>query len=84
MNWQLAIQSNPDVMMGKPCFKGTRIPVELILEKMGKGESFSSLLEAYPALTEELIRAALLFAAESVKHHLIFSNASWSAYSLGR
>jgi len=46
-------------MMGKPCFIGNRIPVELILEKMGNGESFSSLPEAYPSLTEESISAAL-------------------------
>ena len=63
-------------MMGKPCFVGTRIPVELVLEKMGKGESIPSLLEAYPSLTEESIRTAFLFAAESIKHDLIFSNAS--------
>ena len=76
MIWQNFIASDPAVMMGKLCFKGTRITVELILEKMGNGESIPSLLESYPSLNEEAIRAAFLFAAESVKHELIFSNAS--------
>lgn len=76
MNWQNFIGSDPSVMLGKPCFKGTRIPVELILEKMGKGETVKSLLESYPSLNEDSIRATFLFAAESVKNELIFSNAS--------
>lgn len=58
------IASDPAVLMGKPCIKGTRIPVELILRKLGAGSSFADLLEAYPKLTEGDLRAALAFAAD--------------------
>jgi uncharacterized protein (DUF433 family) len=51
------------VMMGKPCIKGTRITVELLLRKLGAGRSFADLLESYPQLTEDDVRAALAFAA---------------------
>jgi uncharacterized protein (DUF433 family) len=53
------IAADPAVMMGKPCIKGTRITVELILRKLGAGRSFADLLEAYPQLMEEDLRAAL-------------------------
>jgi uncharacterized protein (DUF433 family) len=47
------ISIDPAIMMGKPCIKGTRITVELILRKLGAGRSFADLLEAYPKLTED-------------------------------
>jgi uncharacterized protein (DUF433 family) len=50
-------------MMGKPCIKGTRIPVYLLLEKMAAGETFEQLLTAYPQLTCEDLRACLEYAA---------------------
>ena len=53
------IQSDPDVMMGKPVVAGTRIPVELVREKLAAGETVDQLLEAHPRLTKEGIRAAL-------------------------
>ena len=55
------IESNPSIMMGKPVIAGTRIPVELILEKIAAGETIEQLLEAYPRLTKEGIQAALHF-----------------------
>ena len=55
------IESNPSIMMGKPVIAGTRIPVELILEKLAAGETIKQLLEAYPRLTKEGIQAALQF-----------------------
>lgn len=59
------IQSDPSVMMGKPVIKGTRITVELILEKLAAGETIQQLLDEHPRLTEEAIRAALAFASGS-------------------
>lgn len=56
------IVSNPDVMLGKPVFAGTRIPVELVLAKLAGGSSEASLLEAYPALRHEHVLAALKYA----------------------
>lgn len=57
------IEINPKVMMGKPVVKGTRIPVDLILRKLGEGASEDDLLDAYSRLTLEDIRAALHYAA---------------------
>ena len=53
------IQINPKVMIGKPVIKGTRIPVELILKMLSQGIATEEILEEYPHLTKEDIRAAL-------------------------
>jgi uncharacterized protein (DUF433 family) len=60
------IVSDPKILMGKPCVAGTRISVELILEKLGAGESIEQLLEAHPRLTREAILTALRFAAQRI------------------
>lgn len=60
------IEVNPKVMLGKPVIKGTRIPVELILRKLSEGATEEELLDAYPRLTREDIRAALAYAAEAL------------------
>jgi uncharacterized protein (DUF433 family) len=65
------ISSDPAVMMGKPRIKGTRITVELILRKLGAGRSFADVIEAYPHLTEEDLRAALAFAADYMQHETV-------------
>lgn len=67
------ITAKPDVMMGKPCIKGTRITVELILRKLGAGRSFGELLEDYPHLTEDDLRAALAFAADYLQHETVLA-----------
>ncbi len=67
------ISADPAVMMGKPCIKGTRITVELILRKLGAGRSFTDLLEAYPPLTEADLRAALAFAADYMQHETVLA-----------
>jgi len=53
-------------MLGKPCIKGTRITVELILRWLSEGRSFAELLEAYPHISEDDIKAALAYAADEV------------------
>ena len=65
------IEINPDVMLGKPAIRGTRIPVELILRKLGEGATEDELLDAYPRLTQADIRAALSYAAETNAHETI-------------
>ena len=60
------IECRPDVMLGKPVFKGTRIPVELVLRKLGEGSLEVEILEAYPRLTPSHLRAAVLYAADVV------------------
>jgi uncharacterized protein (DUF433 family) len=62
------IVSDPDIMMGKPTIKGTRITVELILEKLGEGMTVAEFLEAYPHLTLEDVLAALRFAADYLRN----------------
>ena len=66
------IEANPKIMMGKPVIKGTRITVEIILEKLSYGMTFSDILRAYPSLNEAKIKAALSFAAESLKADMIY------------
>ncbi|MDD5205496.1 MAG: DUF433 domain-containing protein [Desulfobacterales bacterium] len=66
------IVSDPTVMMGKPVIAGTRITVELILEKMAAGETEEQILEAHPRLTRDGIRAALAFAAEALRADVIY------------
>ena len=58
------IQSDPSIMMGKPVINGTRITVELILEKLAAGETIEQILGAHPRLTREGVLAALDFAAK--------------------
>lgn len=58
------IESNPAVLLGKPVIKGTRISVELVLERLSAGDSEDSILESYPHLTKKQIRAALAYAKE--------------------
>jgi uncharacterized protein (DUF433 family) len=66
------IETDPAVMMGKPVVSGTRITVELILEKLAAGETVEQLLQAHPRLTPEGIRAALAFAARSLKADVVY------------
>ncbi len=66
------IQSDPAIMMGKPVIAGTRITVELILEKLATGESIEQIIEAHPRLTEEKIRAALAFASDALRADVVY------------
>lgn len=59
MTFAVRIEVNPDVMLGKPVIRGTRMPVELLLRKLGEGASEADLLDAYPRLTREDIQAAV-------------------------
>ena len=67
-----SIEINSKIMMGKPVVKGTRITVELILEKLSCGETIEDILVAYPRITREDIQAALAFAAHNLKADSIF------------
>jgi uncharacterized protein (DUF433 family) len=60
------IELDPRVCNGRPVIKGTRIPVSVILEQMAEGESLASVLDGYPELKKEDIRAALLYARASL------------------
>jgi len=60
------IEINPEIMLGKPVIKGTRIPVELIIRKLGEGSTIEELLEGYPNLTRKAIMSALIYAADTI------------------
>lgn len=65
------ISINPDICHGKPCIKGTRIPVYIILEMLEHGLSFDQILDEYPHLCEEDIKACLKFAKMLVENEEI-------------
>ena len=71
MNIHERVESRPEIMLGKPVIKGTRIPVELIVRKLGEGASAENLLDGYPNLKKEDIQAALIYAADTLSNELI-------------
>jgi uncharacterized protein (DUF433 family) len=60
------IEVNPKVMLGKPVIRGSRVPVELLLLKLSEGATEETLLDAYPRLEREDIRAAIAYGAAAV------------------
>ncbi|NJL28233.1 MAG: DUF433 domain-containing protein [Thermoanaerobaculia bacterium] len=82
MSYTDRIEIRPDVMLGKPVIRGTRIPVDLIIRKLGEGATEPDLLDAYPRLTGEDLRAALLYAAAILAHEeMVFLGAGYEARS---
>ena len=67
MNTADYIVTDTDILFGKQVIKGTRIPVDLILEKLALGETVAQLLSAYPRINDVQIQACLLYAAENIK-----------------
>ncbi len=66
------IATDPAVLGGKPCVKGTRISVEFILELLASGASRDDILRAYPQVTPEGLSAAFAFAARSMKNEVVW------------
>jgi len=66
------ITSDPEVMMGKPTVAGTRITVELILEKLAAGEKVDQIVAEHPRLTEKGVRAALAFAGQTLRADVVY------------
>ena len=64
---------NPKIMLGKPVIKGTRLTVEIIIEKLAYGETIEDLKRDYPFITEDDIRAALLYAAKRLAHEEVYA-----------
>ncbi len=62
------IEVSPRIMLGKPVIRGTRIPVEAIVRKISEGLAERDLLDVYPGLTADDIRAALAYAADTLAH----------------
>jgi len=68
--YQNHINIDPNIMLGKPVIKGTRIPVELIVRKIGEGALTEDLLDGYPNITKKDIQAALLYAADNLANQV--------------
>ncbi len=67
------ISRDPAIMVGKPCIKGTRITVELVLRGLSRGASIEQMLEAYPRLTHDDILAAMAYAADYIGHESLIA-----------
>lgn len=72
MKWQERIAIDPDILVGKPVIKGTRIAVEFVIDLLGRGWSFEQILEEYDHLTTEDIRACLIYAGETLKSERVY------------
>ena len=70
--WRHFIKSDPTVMMGKPVITGTRVTVELILEKLAAGETVEQIIDEHPRLTKEGVYAALAFASEALRADVVY------------
>jgi len=67
MNWKNYIVADPEILVGKPVIKGTRLSVELILDRLADGWTAQELLASYPRLTPEALQAVFAFTAEIMK-----------------
>ena len=67
MDWRDYIDSDPNVLLGKPRIKGTRISVDLILRITGAGWTREEILDSYPHLTDDMVRAVYAYAADAVE-----------------
>lgn len=74
MNWQQYIERVPGVMLGKPIFRGTRITVEFVLERLVQGARADDLVRSHPPLTPDHVRAAIAFALSTVRQDELVLN----------
>jgi len=72
MRYKERIEINPDILVGKPIIKGTRISVEFILELLANGWETEKILKNYPQLTKEDILAAIEYSLEILKEEKVF------------
>ncbi len=71
MDWTLYVTANPEIMHGTVCFRGTRIPVSVVLDNLAAGESAASILDEYPTLKAEHIPAAIAYAADLARERIV-------------
>ncbi|HKH49366.1 MAG TPA: DUF433 domain-containing protein [Thermoanaerobaculia bacterium] len=73
MDWRDYIHSDPDILVGKPVVKGTRLAVSFLLDLLGSGWSPEQILANYPTLTPRALQAVFAFAAESLKDESLYA-----------
>ncbi len=75
MDYKEYIESNSEIMLGKPVIKGTRITVALILQRLSEGAAVEDIVSAYPSLTVNSISAALAYASDVVSNEMLIAAA---------
>ena len=73
MDWRERIIVDPNILVGKPVIKGTRIPVELIIDLLARGYSKEQIMQQYDHITEEDILACLAYAGEILRSEKIYA-----------
>ncbi len=73
MDYREHIESNTNIMLGKPVIKGTRITVALVLQRLSEGATVSDLINAYPSLTPLAINAVLAYASDVIENESIIA-----------
>ena len=73
MDWRLYIHSDPNVLLGKPVVKGTRLAVDFLLRLLAAGWTEQQVLESYPTLTPEALRAVFAFSAECLSEESLYT-----------
>ena len=71
MDWKPYISSDPQIMHGTVCFRGTRIPVSVVLDNLANGETPERILDQFPTLKPEHIPAAIAYAAELARERVL-------------
>ena len=71
MDWKPYITSNPEIMHGTACFRGTRIPVSVVLDNLAAGETTERILDQYATLKSEHIPAAIAYAADLARERVV-------------
>ncbi len=71
MDWKPYLTADPEIMHGTVCFRGTRIPVSVVLDNLASGEVPARILEQFPSLKPEHIPAAIAYAAELARERIV-------------
>ena len=71
VNWRPYIIADPQVMHGAVCFRGTRVPVSVVLDNLAAGETPDRILDQYPSLQQEHIPAAIAYAADLARERIL-------------
>ncbi|MBM3144489.1 MAG: DUF433 domain-containing protein [Chloroflexi bacterium] len=77
MHWQERIVIDPNILVGKPVIKGTRLAVEFIIDLLAQGWTDTEILRNYPGLTQEDIRACLNYATDTLRAEKVYPMVAW-------
>jgi uncharacterized protein (DUF433 family) len=67
-DYRKRIEINPQILLGKPVFRGTRIPIYVVLDLLAEGKTVQEIIEDYPDLTKDDVKAAIMFASDTARH----------------